>query len=246
MLAVTSLGIGAAQAAIISVDLVQMGNNGHGNADITELAGVVEAGGWETADRDGARNDTNLSALRADDGGTLVTTSATMTIGAGFAGYFTGASGFNTGTALFNNDMMDSYVELGLDTGGTISFTNLNASVGAVYDVYVYMNRNFGNTGTKSVTVGGTTKFIQGEDDTGPFSEANYATQAAADANPTEGGNYILFSGVSTDNLDIVFGHVGPNGRAGINGVQIVGVPEPSSAALLGLGGLALIMRRRK
>lgn len=34
--------------------------------------------------------------------------------------------------------------------------------------------------------------------------------------------------------------------RASIAGIQIVQVPEPSSAALLGLGGLALILRRRK
>jgi len=31
-----------------------------------------------------------------------------------------------------------------------------------------------------------------------------------------------------------------------IQGIQLTTVPEPSSAALLGLGGLALILRRRK
>lgn len=36
------------------------------------------------------------------------------------------------------------------------------------------------------------------------------------------------------------------NETAGIAAVMIKGVPEPSSAALLGLGGIALILRRRK
>ena len=34
--------------------------------------------------------------------------------------------------------------------------------------------------------------------------------------------------------------------RTGINGFQLEAVPEPSTTALLGLGGLALILRRRK
>lgn len=34
--------------------------------------------------------------------------------------------------------------------------------------------------------------------------------------------------------------------RAGISGFTITSVPEPSSSALLGLGGLALLLRRRK
>jgi len=39
---------------------------------------------------------------------------------------------------------------------------------------------------------------------------------------------------------------LGGGNRASVSGFLITTVPEPSSAALLGLGGLALILRRRK
>lgn len=255
LLTMTCLGLGASHAANISVNFTDEGNNGFGNADITELAGVVESGGWETADANGARNDTNLSALRADDGGTLVTTTATLSIGPGFGGYFNSPSGFNTGTALFNNGVMDTFIETdNLGNGGTISFTNLTESAGATYDVYIYISRQFGNTGPLSVTLGGVTKFIEGEDNTGPFSEANYGTLAAAQAATATGqdtaGNYMLFTGLSSADLTVNFVAESATERAGINGIQIIGtsdvIPEPSSTALIGLGGLALIMRRRK
>jgi hypothetical protein len=67
----------------------------------------------------------------------------------------------------------------------------------------------------------------------------------------TEGYNYVLFSNVeATVGGVISFTGVGDPGDTGrrlhLNGLQINQVPEPSSAALLGLGGLALILRRRK
>tara|TARA_B110000908_G_scaffold104176_1_gene122655 strand:- start:3418 stop:4143 length:726 start_codon:yes stop_codon:yes gene_type:complete len=59
----------------------------------------------------------------------------------------------------------------------------------------------------------------------------------------------------TVDNEGLIFSYAGNEGRsarvaeANISwemDVSIVAVPEPSSAALLGLGGLALILRRRK
>ncbi|NWK54203.1 PEP-CTERM sorting domain-containing protein [Verrucomicrobiaceae bacterium N1E253] len=38
----------------------------------------------------------------------------------------------------------------------------------------------------------------------------------------------------------------GSQASAFVDNVSLVAVPEPSSAALLGLGGAALLMRRRK
>jgi len=57
-------------------------------------------------------------------------------------------------------------------------------------------------------------------------------------------GHYLLISGLSGDLTITTTNPAG--GRAPLAGFQIVEVPEPSSAALLGLGGLALILRRRK
>lgn len=58
-------------------------------------------------------------------------------------------------------------------------------------------------------------------------------------------GETLSFSG---DELNIDMDHLVATGNvgAGISAIEIVGVPEPSSTALLGLGGIALILRRKK
>lgn len=66
---------------------------------------------------------------------------------------------------------------------------------------------------------------------------------------PTSGAavpdaNYATFGTFSGDTLTLSGDAI--VGRAVISGFQIVAVPEPSSTVLLGLGGLALILRRRK
>ena len=66
--------------------------------------------------------------------------------------------------------------------------------------------------------------------------------------------NYVRFNGLSLANIGIRSDAANPLGiatdRAAIAGMQIIEVvevvPEPSTTALLGLGGLALILRRRK
>ena len=62
-----------------------------------------------------------------------------------------------------------------------------------------------------------------------------------------EDGNYVRFSGVTgasfTASLDITDG----SNTAGIKGIQVVAVPEPSTAALLaGCLGLGHVMMRRR
>ena len=60
------------------------------------------------------------------------------------------------------------------------------------------------------------------------------------DSDPTNNEEYAFIRVNDATNLSLVNGLVGSWGSA------IVNVPEPSSTALLGLGGLALILRRRK
>jgi hypothetical protein len=62
------------------------------------------------------------------------------------------------------------------------------------------------------------------------------------------GNNYILFEDVAPDvSGDIVINMTKVSGYGFVSGFQLVEtVPEPSTTALLGLGGLALILRRRK
>ncbi len=66
----------------------------------------------------------------------------------------------------------------------------------------------------------------------------------------TGGGNFLITGTVTTTDgtLDLdIFGSAGSgDGRPIIAGLIINAVPEPSTTALLGLGGLALVFRRRK
>lgn len=70
----------------------------------------------------------------------------------------------------------------------------------------------------------------------GTFSTATFTTSGAPivlDANTTYEMRFVNFDGPE-------------NGYLAYSSFEVIGVPEPSSAALLGLGGLAFILRRRK
>ncbi len=61
--------------------------------------------------------------------------------------------------------------------------------------------------------------------------------------------NYFVFTaGATTETLSIAYNATNGSSYTGFNSTNftVTPVPEPSSAALLGLGGLALILRRRK
>ena len=125
-----------------------------------------------------------------------------------------------------------------LEDNVTVSLTNLDAWLAANgaprYEVTVYyagQEDYAGYDAANSVTVGGIsetltlTQDIAG-DGTGFWSAI--------------GETYLFTSDTLTftDNTNLAIG--------GISAIQITTVPEPSSTALLGLGGLALILRRRR
>lgn len=64
----------------------------------------------------------------------------------------------------------------------------------------------------------------------------------------TDGTTHVLFSGIASSGGVITFttGKASGSGAGVLFGLQLEAVPEPSTTALLGLGGLALILRRRK
>ena len=133
----------------------------------------------------------------------------------------------------------------------TIAISGLALS--GVYNIYIYaLSHNTPSWGNPSDT----------ERAAGTFTTANFSGNGAAQpldngnagtaASPfTAGSNYVLFQSIVADssgNISIVadaLDGVAPT-RLHINGLQIVSVPETSSAALLGLGAFALIFRRRK
>lgn len=69
-------------------------------------------------------------------------------------------------------------------------------------------------------------------------------TSATSSGTAVTDANYASFGTFTGDTLTISGTNNG--GRAVLSGFQIIAVPEPSSVSLLGLGGLTLILRRRK
>lgn len=231
-----ALGVGIAatsHAAVISVNFTDSGG-GMGNASADNIAGVVEAGWWETTSFDGARNDTDPNNLRDSTGAyTGVSLSHDMP-----GGWWTaGTTGFNTPTANQNDKMMENYA----DTWNThtVTFSNLTG----IYDVYVYAARPEENTGIGAYSIGSEIIYLKANDLTGPFVESGFADPGAAELNADDPGNYIVFRNLDDSTFTLTVSSLG--GGVPLNGIQIVAVPEPASVALLGLGGVLVLARRR-
>ena len=153
-----------------------------------------------------------------------------------------------TRSALQCNDMYGNFHDnLALYT---YTFGNVNAGVGALYDVYIYSARGFANTGVTQFDVNGGTKFLANENTVGDYAESGWNSQALAEAN-LNSGNYVRFRNVSLDTLVIgVTGHEDlTNGgtSSSVAGIQLVAIPEPATGLLAGLAlaGLAFGRRRR-
>ena len=125
-----------------------------------------------------------------------------------------------------------------LEDNVTVSLTNLDAWLAANgaprYEVTVYYAGEedyAGYDAANSVTVGG-------------ISETLTLTQDIAGDGTGFWSAIVETYLFTSDTLTIT--DTATTFRSGISAIQITTVPEPSSTALLGLGGLALILRRRR
>lgn len=136
------------------------------------------------------------------------------------------------------------------DANLVLNFTSLNDSY--AYDLILYVNRDNPAYGTGqpgerntewAVTTYGT---IGANDASAGMTETDIATTWGNVHNTDEGRVY-KWSGVTTDGN----GNISLTAQRGsfhnyLNGFKIVAVPEPSTLTLFGLGGLLMLLRRRK
>lgn len=191
------------------------------------IAGVVPAGNWNNIPSEPKANDVWGSfgpfALQDANGeqiGKLTWTG-------------TGSWG-RTSIGGPDGDMMAGHIEATNDGSTSVTVEGL-ADNYSQYDVYVYVGDDAGGRLGEIRLNGGA---------------AQTFTSKLFDGTYTEGTDYFVFHNVTGDAFTVSVEPVGDlaANRTGIRGVQVVGVPEPSSIVLAGLAicGLAVITRRKR
>ncbi len=177
-----------------------------------------------------------------DSSGTMVDSSGantTMTVDTDF----TEGRSHTANISIFESSLQGSG---GGGRGSTYTTTIAGLDNGGLYDIWVYSYAD--GTGREgSLADWATTNTTT----TVGTQEIDSLAGGAGDTF-TYGTNYVLFENVEATAGGVIVvtgtGRVttGTDRRAVLSGLQIQSVPEPSTTALLGLGGLALILRRRK
>jgi hypothetical protein len=141
--------------------------------------------------------------------------------------------------------------QFGKGDNQTISFSGL--TFGGTYNIYIYaLSHNTGSWGNTADTERAAGAFTTTNTTTNGTSQPlDNGITGTGSTTFTAGSNYVLFQSIVADgtgNISIVADAKDGAGatRLHINGLQIESIPETSSAALLGLGAFALILRRRK
>jgi hypothetical protein len=137
-------------------------------------------------------------------------------------------------------EIFDTYAGAG---GVTVDFTLKGLDNSATYDLIIYSDWKWGNRNYPvEQTTGSGLSGTYTINSTGPGSLVEDTDSGAG----ADHGNWVRITGLTADGGELAF--TGANGAdAAFSGFQLINtVPEPTTTALLGLGGLALILRRRK
>lgn len=180
-----------------------------------------------------------------------------------FVGYAASAAGTGAELGLPGNDddLFNSYLALNGPSGdgspadaAVLNITGLgSAFTSAGYNLIIYADSDkdpqSGNRRSVfTVTPGGGSAIdVFTEDDNAATGGAQFSGTYIQSDGVDDGAdysNYVVISGLTASSLTIDLASP-DGGRAAISGFQIVAVPEPGSLALLGLGGLMVVRRRR-
>ncbi|HLJ93089.1 MAG TPA: PEP-CTERM sorting domain-containing protein [Gemmataceae bacterium] len=229
-----ALGAVLAFGSVAQADEIGINFTGGNNAGAptsllaTDIAGVVPQANWNNANGTGA----TLNGLLNQNG---VATTASVTWHAD------GTWGSGTGTASGNAKLYNGYLDSTGTSPTTVTVSGLAAAgLAGSYDVYVYFTGDGAGSNpprSGNYTIGSITQLAL---DTIGF-KGTFVQATPADAN---GGNYLVFSGLSGDSFTLSANPV--NFRSPVNGIEIVSpaaapVPEPTTLALAGMSLLSFM-----
>lgn len=196
---------------------------------VSGTAGVVPASNWNLTQEPGSADLLNNSGA---------STGTTLTLAGGFGAWgIGGAAQDPDGT--YNSAIFSGYYN---SLGSTLTLGSIPFSS---YDIYVYISSDGdGRTGTVS---DGTITFSFSTDARAKVdAHDNFAFALTTDTgagNPS--ADYAIFSGLTGGSQTFTIANTSDG--MGFAGIQIVStVPEPSTLALVGLGGFGLCVWRRR